>query len=59
MEYLYIVDGNYENLIDNAVNSECTARVDAGRMNTDYSNYANRIWIRDSGNFSEVYSQCD
>ena len=59
MEYLYIVDGNYEDLIDNAVNSECTARVDAGRMNTDYSNYANRIWIRDSGNFSEVYSQCD
>lgn len=59
MEYLYIVDGNYEDLIDNAVNAECAARVDAGRMNTDYSGYANRIWIIDSGNFSEVYSQCD
>jgi hypothetical protein len=59
MEYKYIVDGEYEDLIDNAVNSECSARIDAGRMNTDYSGYANRIWIRDSGNFSEVYSQCD
>ena len=59
MEYKYIVDGAYEDLIDNAANAECSTRIDAGRMNNDYSNYANRIWIRDSGNFSEVFSACD
>lgn len=59
MEYLYIVDGTYENLIDNAANAECSSRIDGGRMNTDYVNYANRIWIRDSGDFSEVFSACD
>ena len=59
MEYLYIVDGVYENLIDNATNAECTSRIDGGRLITDYANYANRIWIRDSGDFSEVFSACD
>ena len=59
MEYLYIVDAVYENLIDNAANAECSGRIDGGRMNTDYANYANRIWIRNSGDFSEVFSACD
>ena len=59
MEYLCVVDGVQENLVDNAANAECAGRVDAGRMNTDFSSYANRIWVRDSGDFSEVYDACD
>ena len=59
MEYLYVVDGAQENLVDNAANAECSGRIDGGRMITDYANYANRIWIRNSGDFSEVYDSCD
>ena len=49
MEYLYVVDAVQENLIDNAANGECTSRIDGGRLNTDYANYANRIWVLGSG----------
>ena len=59
MEYLYVVDGAQENLVDNAANAECSGRIDGGRMITDYANYANRIWIRNSGDFSDVYDSCD
>ena len=59
MEYLYTLDGvSYENLIDNAQNAECTDRVDGGRFNTDYFGYANRIWIKDSGDQAETYDSC-
>ena len=59
MEYLYTVDGaNYENLIDNAAGGECTSRVDGGLINTDYANYANRIWIVGSGDQAETYDSC-
>ena len=59
MEYLYTLDGvSYENLVDNAQNAECTDRVDGGRFNTDYFGYANRIWIKDSGDQAETYDSC-
>ena len=59
MEYLYTTDGvSYENLIDNAQNTECTNRVDGGRFNTDYYSYANRIWIVGSGDQAETYDSC-
>ncbi len=59
MEYLYTVDGvNYESLIDNAAGGECTSRVDGGLINTDYANYANRIWIVGSGDQAETYDSC-
>ena len=60
MEYLYTVDGAaYENLIDNAANAECTTRVDGGLINTDYANYANRIWKVGSGDQAETYDSCE
>ncbi len=59
MEYLYTIDGvNYESLIDNAAGGECTSRVDGGLINTDYANYANRIWIVGSGAQAETYDSC-
>jgi hypothetical protein len=59
MEYLYTLDGvSYENLVDNAQNAECTDRVEGGRFNTDYFGYANRIWIKDSGDQAETYDSC-
>jgi DNA-binding FrmR family transcriptional regulator len=59
MEYLYTLDGvSYENLIDNAANAECTDRVDGGLINTDYANYANRIWVVGSGDQAETYDSC-
>ena len=59
MEYLYTTDGvSYENLIDNAQNAECADRVVGGRFNTDYSGYANRIWIVGSGDQAETYDSC-
>lgn len=59
MEYLWVVDGVQENLVDNAANSECTDRIDAGTMITDYANYANRVWLLDSGDVSgDIYDSC-
>ena len=59
MEYLYTLDGaNYEVLYDNAGNGECTERVDAGLINTDYYSYGNRIWKVGSGDQAETYDSC-
>ena len=58
MEYLWVVDGVQENLIDNAAGAECTERVNQGLINTDYANYANRIWLLDSGDQAEIYDSC-
>ena len=52
IEYLWIVNGAYENLIDNAQAGEGCAPV------TDYQNYANRVWTVGSGNPSVAYGQC-
>ena len=59
MEYLWVVEGTQENLIDNAAGGECTSKVDAGTLNTDYANYANRVWILGSGDVSNVYDSCE
>lgn len=59
MEYLYIVDGVQENLVDNAAGNQCVSRIDGGRMVTDYANYANRVWVLGSGNQVESYDSCD
>jgi|AntAceMinimDraft_13_1070369.scaffolds.fasta_scaffold11604_2 hypothetical protein len=59
MEYLWVVEGIQENLIDNAAGGECTSKVDAGTLNTDYANYANRVWILGSGDASNVYDSCE
>ena len=59
MEYLYTLDGaSYEVLYDNAGNGECTERVDAGLINTDYFSYGNRIWKVGSGDQAETYDSC-
>ena len=58
MEYLWVVDGVQENLVDNAAAGECSAEVEAGEMNTDYSGYANRIHKVDSGDKADVYDAC-
>jgi hypothetical protein len=58
MEYLYVADGVQEVLFDNAGNGECTERVDAGLINTDYYSYGNRIWILGSGDQAETYDSC-
>jgi hypothetical protein len=59
MEYLYTLDGaSYEVLYDNAGNGECTDRVDAGLINTDYYSYGNRIWKVGSGDQAETYDSC-
>jgi len=59
MEYLWVVEGTQENLIDNAAGGECTSKVDAGTLITDYANYANRVWILGSGDVSNVYDSCE
>ena len=58
MEYLWVVDGVQENLIDNAAGAECTAEIDAGALITDYSGWANRVLVLDSGDASNTYDAC-
>ena len=48
MEYLWVVDGVQENLIDNAANGECTAEIDGGSLITDYAGWANRVLVASS-----------
>ena len=45
MEYLWVVDGVQENLIDNAADGQCVANIDGGTLITDYANYGNRVWV--------------
>ena len=59
MEYLWVVDGVQENLIDNAANAECAADIDGGSLITDYANYANRVCVVDSGDaVYDTYDSC-
>ena len=52
MEYLWVVDGVQENLIQAMVDGGACAPV------TDYANYANRLWEVGSGDASSVYGSC-
>ncbi|MGB1334063.1 MAG: hypothetical protein ACPG57_04095 [Porticoccaceae bacterium] len=58
MQYLWVVDGSQENLIDNAANAECTAEIDGGSLITDYSAWANRVWVLGSGDAANTYDAC-
>ena len=58
MQYLWVVDGVQENLIDNAAGGECSAEIDAGALITDYFSWANRVWVLDSGDASNTYEAC-
>ena len=52
MEYLWVVDGVQENLIQSMVDGGDCAPI------TDYANYANRLWEVGSGDVSNVYNSC-
>jgi len=58
MRYLWVVDGVQENLVDNAANGECTADIDAGIVDTDYVNWANRILKLGTYTASNTYDAC-
>ena len=58
MEYLWVVDGVQENLIDNAANAECSAEIDGGSLITDYSGWANRVLVVGSGDAANTYDAC-
>jgi hypothetical protein len=50
MKYLWVVDQVMENLVDNAQNGELADMISAGIIITDNTNWANRVWILNSGN---------
>lgn len=52
MEYLWVVDGVQENLIQEMQNGASCAPI------TDFANYANRLWQVDSGNIEDTFNQC-
>ena len=52
MEYLWIVDGTQENLIQAMVDGGSCAPV------TDFANYANRLWELGGPNPQDVYNSC-
>lgn len=59
MEYLWVVDGTQESLVDNAANDECTSKTASGNLITDRANYANRVWLTtDSLCVVDVYDSC-
>ena len=52
MEYLLVIDGVLENLIQDMVDGGSCAPV------TDYWSYANRLWLTGSGDVTNVYGTC-
>ncbi len=58
MEYKYLVDGTQEDITTDAAAGDCTERIDAGMMITDYANYGNRIWLVGSGDQAETAGEC-
>ena len=52
MEYLWVVDGVQENLIQAMIDGGDCAPV------TDFANFANRLWTIGDPNISDVYGQC-
>lgn len=57
-EYLWVVDGVREDLIDNAADGGCANRIDAGELNTDYFSYANRKAAVDVDVVDNAYGTC-
>ena len=59
MEYLWVVDGAQENLIDAAASGDCSVEVNSATLLTDYYSYATRQWFTYSGDISDtVYNAC-
>jgi hypothetical protein len=59
MHYAWVVDGVTENLVDNAANGQCSAAIEAGIIDTDYSIWAHRIWTPGSGDIYDKLDACD
>lgn len=61
MEWLIVVDGVQESLVDNAAGGQCPSLVGAGNLITNYFNYANRKWLLTDGDgtFYATYDSCD
>jgi hypothetical protein len=58
MQYVWVVDGITEDLVDNVTNGECTTEINAGTINTDYSSWASRYWTLGSGDIYDNYDAC-
>ncbi len=52
LEYLLVLDGTMENLVSDMVNGGTCAPL------TDYSTYANRLWVNGAGNVDNTYDFC-
>jgi hypothetical protein len=52
LEYLIVLDGTFEDLIQDMVDGGTCA------PNTDFSTYANRLWVTGGGNVDNTYDQC-
>ena len=53
LDYLWIVDGLEEDLLDDAMAGGSCAQV------TDFTTYAQRSWVVDSPNPSDIFGQCE
>ena len=53
LDYLWIVDGVEEDLLDDVLAGESCAQV------TDFTTYAQRSWVVDSPNPSDIFGQCE
>ena len=53
LDYLWIIDGVEEDLLDDVVSGGDCAPV------TDFATYAQRSWVVDSPNPSDVFGQCE
>lgn len=51
-EYLLVLDGTFESLIQDMVDGGMCA------PNTDYSTYANRLWVNGDGNVDNTFDLC-
>ena len=58
MQYLWVVDGVFEVLHDNAANAQCGAEIDGGTLVTDYANWSARVWLLGLGHVSDTYGAC-
>ena len=58
MEYLWVVDGIQEDLIADAAGGSCVTAIDSGNLITDYSGYANRVWVLNNPDIQTFYDNC-
>ena len=58
MEYLWVVDGIQEDLIADAAGGSCVTAIDSGNLITDYSGWANRVWVLGNPDIQTFYDNC-